>query len=174
MTLRKLVTMREALLSPAYFGALLAGETWAAWRVLLIAIAGETLTSDERVIFRSLTGRAHEAEEPVEEFHGVIGRRGGKSRSMAVLGAYLAACCDHRAVLAPGERGVLPIMAASTVQATQLFNFSRGAFEASPNLRDLIERHRRHDCASDRRRHFGSTGELSHDPRRERRCGHLR
>ena len=105
----------------------------------MIAIAGETLTSDERVIFRSLTGREHEAEEPVEEFWGVIGRRGGKSRAMAILGAYIAACCDHRHVLAPGERGVLPIMAASTAQAASVFAFVEGVFAAAPNLRDLVE-----------------------------------
>jgi hypothetical protein len=48
MRLRKLVTMRDALGSDGYFGHLLAGESWAAWRPLLIAIVGEELTEDER------------------------------------------------------------------------------------------------------------------------------
>ena len=61
--------------------------------------------------------------EPVEEFWGVIGRRGGKTRAMAVLAAFVAACVDHRHVLAPGERGVLPILAVSTAQAATAFNF---------------------------------------------------
>jgi hypothetical protein len=47
MRLRKLITMREALESPAYFGTLLAGDSWAAWRVMLIAIVGEALTDEE-------------------------------------------------------------------------------------------------------------------------------
>ena len=113
MKLRKLVTMREALESPAYFADLIGGLSWVAWRVLLIAIVGEELTDDERVIFKILTGRDREPLEPVEEFWGVIGRRGGKTRAMAVLAAYLAACVDHRDVLAPGERGVIPLLAAS-------------------------------------------------------------
>jgi hypothetical protein len=138
--MRKLVTMREALSDPGYFGGLLAGESWRAWRVLLISIVGEELTEDERVIFKGLTDREREPLEPVEEFAGVIGRRGGKTRAMAVLAAYLAACVDHRRVLAPGERGILPILAANTAQASTAFNYVSGIFAQSPNLRGLVER----------------------------------
>ena len=139
MKLRKLIAMREALQSPAYFGALLSGDSWQAWRVLLIAIVGEALTDDERVIFKALTGRDSEPLEPVEEFWAIVGRRGGKTRSMSILAAYIAACCDHRDVLAPGERGVLPILAASTAQASQAFNFVSGIFATAPNLKDLVQ-----------------------------------
>jgi hypothetical protein len=52
MKLAKLITLREALASDGYFGRLLAGYTWRAWRVLLIAIVGEELTEDERPISR--------------------------------------------------------------------------------------------------------------------------
>jgi hypothetical protein len=49
--MRKILSMREALGSPLYFADLIGGPSWAAWRVLLIAIVGEELTDDERVIF---------------------------------------------------------------------------------------------------------------------------
>ena len=52
----------------------------------------------------------------------------GKTRAISTLAAYLAACVDYRAVLAPGERGTLPIMAASTLQAGQAYNFIKGVF----------------------------------------------
>lgn len=139
MKLRKLVTMREALESPAYFADLIGGLSWVAWRVLLIATVGEELTDDERVIFKILTGRDREPLEPVEEFWGVIGRRGGKTRAMAVLAAYLAACVDHRDVLAPGERGVIPLLAATVQQAASAFAFIEGIFTVSPNLKDLVD-----------------------------------
>jgi hypothetical protein len=84
MKLRKLITMREALEGDGYFGRLLEGDSWAAWRVLLIAIVGERLTKRERVVFKGLTGRDSEPGEPVEEFWGVIGRRGGKTRAMII------------------------------------------------------------------------------------------
>jgi hypothetical protein len=137
MRLRKLVTMREALESPEYFAGLIGGASWVAWRVLLIAMMGEKLTSKERVVFKGLTDREREPLEPVEEFWGI--RRAGKTRAMAVLGSYLAACVDHRHALAPGERAVLPIMAASMLQANQAFGFVAGCFSAAPNLKALVE-----------------------------------
>jgi hypothetical protein len=139
MRLRKLITMREALESPAYFGTLLAGNSWAAWRVLLIAIVGEALTDEEFIVFNDLTGRESEPLEPVEEFWAVIGRRGGKTRAMAVLAAYLAACVDHRGSLAPGERGVTPLLAASVQQAASAFAFVEGIFAVAPNLQGLVD-----------------------------------
>jgi hypothetical protein len=137
--LRKLIIMREALESPAYFGGLLAGDSWAAWRALLIAIVGEELTDEERALFKALTGREREPLEPVEEFFAAIGRRGGKTRAMAVLAAYLAACVDHRDSLAPGERGVIPLLAASVQQAASAFAFIEGIFTVAPNLKDLVD-----------------------------------
>ncbi len=55
--MRPLITMRQALEDPHIFGTILPGPTWAAWRILLIAIMGEELTDEERVIFEQLTGR---------------------------------------------------------------------------------------------------------------------
>lgn len=138
--MKKLVTMREALESPAYFGStdMLGGESWAAWRTILLAIVGEPLTDDERTIFRTLTDREREPLEPVREFWGAIGRRGGKSRGVGTLAAYLAGCCDYRAMLAPGQRGRLPIVAASKDQADEVMAYTLGAFEQSAALKPLI------------------------------------
>jgi hypothetical protein len=58
---------------------------------------------------------------------------------MAVLAAFVAGCCDHREVLGPGERGKVPLLAASTLQADQAFAFVAGIFRASRNLADLVE-----------------------------------
>jgi hypothetical protein len=58
------------------------------------------------LLFTQLTGREREPLQRVQEFAAVIGRRGGKSRAMAVLATYIAGLCVHDA-LVPGERGVL-------------------------------------------------------------------
>ena len=139
--MKKLTTMREALTSPAYFGSpeMMGGASWAGWRVLLLAIMGEELTDAERDLYRTLTDREREPVEPVREFWGVVGRRGGKSRAMGTLGAFLAGCVDHRGVLAPGQRGRLPIIAASKDQADEVMAYTVGAFEQSTALRPLIE-----------------------------------
>src|ERR1700722_5157649 len=68
-----------------------------------------------------------------------FGRRGGKTRAMAILAAYLAACIDHRGILAPGERGVIPLLAASVQQAANAFAFVEGVFAVAPNFKDLVE-----------------------------------
>jgi hypothetical protein len=138
--MKKLVSMREALENPAYFGAMLSGDSWAPWRALLIAMLGEDLTHDERIIFQLLTEREQDPGKIVAEFWGIIGRRGGKTRAIGVLGAYISGCCDHRGVLAPGERGILPVLAASTAQAANAFNMLSGALLGAPNLKDLVER----------------------------------
>ena len=130
--------MRAALEDPHQLGIALAGDTWAAWRVLLIAIMGEELTDDERVIFTALTGREREPLEPVEEFWGVVGRRGGKTRAMAVAAVYLAAFLDHSDVLALGERGMVPLIAASTKQAATAFRYILGLIETMPMLAAMV------------------------------------
>lgn len=72
-------TMRRALSDPALLGAVLAGESWRPWRILLIALLGEALTDDERAVFKALTGREREPLERVEEFWGIVGRRGERA-----------------------------------------------------------------------------------------------
>jgi hypothetical protein len=130
------VTLRQALNDPALLGSILASDSWAAWRVLLIAAMGEALTDAERETFTKLTGRAQEPLQRVEEAAFVIGRRGGKSRSMALLAAYIGGLCKH--TLVPGERGVLLCVAPDQRQAKITLDYCTAAFEASPILAQLI------------------------------------
>ena len=72
--------MRAALGDPDVFGRVFGGESWSAWRVLLIAAMGEALTDEERAVFESLTGRPPEPAQRVDEAwgispEGVAGRR---------------------------------------------------------------------------------------------------
>ena len=62
------ISMRAALSDNALLGAVLAGSSWQAWRILLIAAMGEALTAEERAIFKQFTGREAEPQQPVEEF----------------------------------------------------------------------------------------------------------
>ena len=72
------VSVRRALTDPGLLGSVLGGDTWRAWRTLLIAAMGESLRDDERALFGKLTGRQREPSQRVEELIGVIGRRGGE------------------------------------------------------------------------------------------------
>ncbi len=105
---------------------------------MAIAICGEELDDDERSVFASLTGRPQEPLERVDEAWAIVGRRGGKTRAVATLAAYFSCLCDHSDALAPGERGVLPIMSASIWQASKALQYLDGVFATVPALRDMI------------------------------------
>jgi hypothetical protein len=99
-----------------------------------LAICGEPLLADELPIFKELTGgRDYVPGMRVEEFIGVIGRRGGKSRAIAVLVAYVTGLCEHPEPVL-GERG-----AADQEQALTCLGYVEGTFRQSPILRQLIE-----------------------------------
>jgi hypothetical protein len=51
------VTMRRALSDEHLLGGVLGGDSWPAWRVLLIAAMGEALTDEERAIFAMVCHR---------------------------------------------------------------------------------------------------------------------
>ena len=130
--------MRKALSDPALLANVLVGKSWAAWRVLLIAMMGEPLDADERKLFRQLTGgRRYEPGERVEEFTAVIGRRGGKSRAMSTLAAYIAGLCEHEA-LVHGETGVLLCIAPDVRQANIILDFAEAAFQSSDVMQGLV------------------------------------
>jgi hypothetical protein len=130
------VTIRSALADPQLLGGVLAGDSWQSWRALMIAAMGEALSESERATFTALTGREREPLERVEELVAVVGRRGGKSRAMAVLAAYLAGLCKHP--LVRGERGILLCIAPDQKQAGIVLEYAEAAFEQSPILRQLI------------------------------------
>lgn len=137
--MKPLVSMREALADPQLLGQALSGESWSLWRTLLIAAMGEELTDDERTAFTAITGRAREPLERADELWSVVGRRGGKTRAAGAAGAYLAALCDWSDSLASGERGVLPVLAASTSQATRAFAHIAGILRESPIVSGMID-----------------------------------
>jgi hypothetical protein len=132
------ITLRKALADPQLLGGALAGLSWRAWRVLLIAAMGEALDDEERVLFRELTGRDREPLQRVDQFAAVIGRRGGKSRAIATLACYLAGLCDHTDALVPGERGVLLCVALDQRVAKIVLDYAEASFERSPILKQLI------------------------------------
>jgi hypothetical protein len=132
--MKPLVTMRSALSRPDLLGNVLAGSSWAAWRVLLIAAMGERLTDDERSIFTRFTRRQTEPFERVEEFWAIVGRRGGKTRAASVLAVYLSALCDHSENLSAGERGLVLFLAQNQRQAAIAFEYAAAIFDTIPML----------------------------------------
>ena len=136
--MRPKFSMRRALKDPALLGSDLARESWRLWRVMLIAAMGESLSPSERKLFAKFTGREREPGQRVQEACFVVGRRGGKDRAAAALAVYLASLCDHCAVLAPGERGLVLCLGADQRQAKITFDYIEAAFTDSPLLAQLL------------------------------------
>ena len=137
---RSLIHMRDALEDPRIFGQILSGESWAAWRAGLIASRGEKISRAERLLLEPLTERSIFPTKPVRRFTACVGRRGGKTRALAVMAAYLAALVDWREVIVKGETGTLLIVANTTQQAKVCFSHVLSIFEESPALRGMITR----------------------------------
>ncbi len=135
---RRMITLRAALDDPALLGRVLEGKSWDAWKALLLATVGEPLTPKELAIFTRFTGRTVAPTRMLDAAAFVIGRRGGKDRATSVLATYLAALCDHRHVLASGERGVLLVIAPDQRQSGVQLSYIEGAFAASPVLSQLV------------------------------------
>jgi hypothetical protein len=149
------VTLRRALADPNLLGSALPGDSWKLWRILLIASMGEELIEDEREIFTQLTGREREPSQRVDQFVAVVGRRGGKSRAMSVLVAYVAGLCDHTDVLVRGETGVALCVALDQRVAGIVRDHCAAVFEDSPILRQLIAN--RTQRAYQRHQHRGAS-----------------
>ncbi len=136
---RPLISLRKALADPDLLAGVLPGDSWRAWRILLIAAMGEPLDDEERAIFKRLTDRESEPLERIEELWCIIGRRGGKSRAMAALSVYLARLVDYTGVLAVGERPIVLCLAQNAVQARIVLGYAVGVIRSVPMLSELVK-----------------------------------
>jgi hypothetical protein len=130
--------MRSALSDLNVLGRALQGPSWFGWRVLLIAAAGEKLTSKERVEFKRLTGRERESGKPCRELVCIFGRRAGKTLAISTFDCWISACCDHRDVLARGETGVALLISRDQRAAKIALDYIDGILRDSPVLSSLI------------------------------------
>ena len=137
------VTLRRALEDKELLGSCLGGESWHAWRSLLLAANGESLEPHELTTFTRYTGRTTAPERRVDEMWCVVGRRGGKSRAMATMAAYYGGLCDHSDKLARGEKGIVLLIAQDKRAAKVSLDYAEGAFESTPMLRQLIKDRKR-------------------------------
>jgi hypothetical protein len=88
--------------------------------------------------YRACTGRAKPPGAPFTEAALCVGRRGGKSRILALIAVYLATFRDYRPHLAPGECATIVCMAANRSQARSIFRFVIGMLKAVPLIQPMI------------------------------------
>jgi hypothetical protein len=131
-------TINEALLDPDLLGAALGNPApWATWLVVLQAAFGLQLDDDQGKVFAEVAGARSPPTKRVRELWAVVGRRGGKSRIASALAVYIALFCKHK--LAPGETGMVLILAASVAQSKMVFDYVKAFLEESSVLRNEID-----------------------------------
>lgn len=128
----------QAIDDPKVFGPYFQADTWRPWRVFLAALFGLPLTPQQLAIYSKHTGRSTSRTAPLHEAWLCIGRRGGKSFTLAVIAVYLACFRDWRPFLGPGEVATVMIIARDRRQARVIKRFITGLLHEVPMLRRTV------------------------------------
>ena len=150
----------QSLFGRAFKPRLLRGDTWGPWRAFLAGLFGLPVEEAERALIAKFTGRSDVPNaEAFTEAYVICGRRGGKSIIAALIAAFLACLRDYSGVLAPGETGVVLILASDRKQARVIFCYVKALIEGAPALRKLIVniykgKHRAVESRQDRDSHL--------------------
>lgn len=115
-------------------------ESFDAWFAFLAALFGLPMTDEQFAIYQKHTGRQERPTEPTDEAWLIIGRRGGKSFTAALVAVYLACFYDYQQYLAPGERGTVLIIAADKKQARSILRYISAMLNNIDMLKDMVTR----------------------------------
>ena len=114
------------------------GASWTAWRAFLRALFALPLSEPEAAIYGACSGRTEAPAAPFTEAALIVGRRGGKSRVLALIAVFLATLRQYDEYLAPGEVATVAVLAANRAQARSIFRYVAGLLKAVPLLAPLI------------------------------------
>jgi hypothetical protein len=133
------VTILDDLDNPELFAPFFKGGSWGPWRAFLAALFALPMDDDALELYRRHTGRVAPPAEPFTEAALVVGRRGGKSRVLALIATYLATSRDYSPFLAPGEKATCAVIASDRKQARTIYRYILGMLEKVPELAAMIE-----------------------------------
>jgi len=134
-----MITIRDVMTDPQLFGDQFGGDSWSAWRTLLAGFYGLPLSDSELETWHTITG-LEGISAASDELWMVIGRRGGKTQTAALLAVYEAAFNDHDSKLSPGEVATVMLLAADRKQARSAFRYVTGLLHSNPMLERMIIR----------------------------------
>lgn len=128
----------EAMSAPGWWGSWFARGDWTAWRAFLSAVFALPMDDEALAVYRRCTGRIEPPAARATEVAAVIGRRGGKTRTMALAAAFLAVFGEWHRHLAPGEKATVMLLAADRKQARVAMRYLRSMFMDHPGLKKLV------------------------------------
>jgi hypothetical protein len=110
------MTLHEALRDPNLFARFFKDKSWRPWFSFLAALFAETPQGDDLETYRVYTGRKKWPAQAFREAVMIVGRRGGKSRILALIAVYLACFRDYAHLLAPGQRARIAVLAKTVIR----------------------------------------------------------
>lgn len=130
----------QAIEDTNLFGPFLGNlKSWENWFAALRVLYGLPLRKGDRAAIRECTGR-DPTKMPKRGFDTALfltGRRSGKSRTAALIGAYEAVLAGHESKLAKGERGIVLICAPTKSQSRIVRDYLRSIFD-TPILQNEV------------------------------------
>ena len=145
--MNRVVTIIEAIKDGNLFKAFLGDDlsTWQPWLTALRVLYGLPINSStSRSLIRHCTNR-QTSLLPGDGFNTALfltGRRSGKSRIAAVVGAFEAVLAGHEKKLAKGEKGLVPIICPTKSQGRIVKNYLRAIFETPLLAAEVIDEQR--------------------------------
>lgn len=112
---------------------------WARWRAFLGAAWGLPLSAPELEAYGLCTGRTEPPTERATEVDAIVGRRGGKSRIIALAALHLATERDLSKYLSPGETATIPVISQDRSEAGTVMGYIRALCEL-PAYKALLDR----------------------------------
>jgi hypothetical protein len=97
------------------------------------------MSPEQLALYQRVSGRKEPPTDIAKEVWLVIGRRGGKSRVLALIAVWLACFHDYRDYLAPGERGTVQVIASDRKQARTILRYVKAFLTHVPMLARMIE-----------------------------------
>ena len=128
----------DAISSEHWWGPWFARGDWSAWGAFFAATFALPLTADQLAIYQQCTGRTEPPTQQCSEAWAICGRRGGKTRIMATVAAWLACFSDLRSYLGPGEVATVMLIAANRKQARTAMRYLRSLIVDHPVLARLV------------------------------------
>ena len=125
-------------MSPGWWGPWFAHGDWTAWRTFLAALFGLPVPDGGGALLRACTGLTAPPATRASEAYAIIGRRGGKTKIMSLIAAWLAAFEDWRPYLSRGEQAHILLSSKDNEQGAIAFGYLESLFLEHPTLKNLV------------------------------------
>lgn len=117
--------------------------SWQAWLSFLRVLYGLPTKPDERELIQQCTGRKKLPKAGFDECLLLCGRRSGKSKVIALVGAFEAVLASREHRTSQGEIPLVAVISPTRNQSRIIHEYMRGVFDCIPMLRrEVIEEYR--------------------------------